>query len=486
MNEKINQIIEEMKMVYKNDKRPWIIGYSGGKDSTTVVQLVFQMLLGLSEEERHKMVYIVSSDTLVENPIILEHLQESSKLIDESAKGNKLPLEAIIVHPEYNNTFWTNIIGKGFPTPKSSRFRWCTERLKISPSNKFIKEKIEENGEAVVLLGVRKAESSARKQSIEKRKIEGFLLNPHSTLYNTYVYSPIVDLTMDDVWEILLSNGGISPWGGNNYKLFSLYADGDGGECPFIITTNLDKEIAAPSCGNTRFGCWTCTVVKKDKSLSGFIESGEDWLIPLSQFREWILSIRNDRKHRDKKQRSGRTYKIKVLLEKLSEEEKEVYFREGCEVLVDENGKEFFWADGLGPFNYEGRKLILEELLKTEKEIGMELITIEELKEIERIWNSEFDLKRDELCKIFREIKGQALPWDKYTRSIFNEEIINEIHKLSNKYDIEKDLINRLLILTDENKFYSNKSRYRESIDKLLNQKWLHKDLYDEEYIYGD
>ena len=41
---KINDVIEEMKLVYKNDNRPWIIGYSGGKDSTVVVQLAFTML----------------------------------------------------------------------------------------------------------------------------------------------------------------------------------------------------------------------------------------------------------------------------------------------------------------------------------------------------------------------------------------------------------------------------------------------------------
>ena len=213
MSDNIKSIIEEMRMVYKNDKRPWIIGYSGGKDSTTVVQLVYQMLLELPEKERHKKVYLVSSDTLVENPIILMHLKESSRIINKSAKKHKLPLESVIVHPEIDDTFWTNIIGKGFPTPKSSRFRWCTERLKISPSNKFIKEKVEENGEVIVLLGVRKRKCCTATE-YRKKEIEGYLLNPHATLNNTYVYSPIVELTANEVWKVLLSNGRISPWEG--------------------------------------------------------------------------------------------------------------------------------------------------------------------------------------------------------------------------------------------------------------------------------
>ena len=151
---KIDDILEEMKMVYKNDKRPWVIGYSGGKDSTAVVQLVFTMLQNLPKAERHKDVFIVSSDTLIENPIVLGYLKHNSQLINEGARNADIPLYTHMVHPDYDNTYWTNIIGKGLPTPTSIRFRWCTERLKIKPSNTFIEDKVKENGEVVVLLGV--------------------------------------------------------------------------------------------------------------------------------------------------------------------------------------------------------------------------------------------------------------------------------------------------------------------------------------------
>ncbi len=160
---KVENILEEMKMVYKNDNRPWVIGYSGGKDSTTVVQLVFTMLMKLPPEERHKDVYVVSSDTLIENPIVLGYLKHNSNLINEGAKKANIPLYSHMVHPDYNNSYWANVIGKGLPTPTSIRFRWCTDKLKIKPSNTFIEEKVKENGEVVILLGVRKAESIARK-----------------------------------------------------------------------------------------------------------------------------------------------------------------------------------------------------------------------------------------------------------------------------------------------------------------------------------
>ena len=48
----LEELIEEIKYVYKSDERPWVIGYSGGKDSTTVVELVYKMLLSLPNEQR--------------------------------------------------------------------------------------------------------------------------------------------------------------------------------------------------------------------------------------------------------------------------------------------------------------------------------------------------------------------------------------------------------------------------------------------------
>lgn len=483
IEDKIDYILDEMEMVYKNDTRPWIIGYSGGKDSTTVVQLVHKMLLRLPEEDRNKDIYIVSSDTLVENPIILTYLEENVKKISAHAKKSRLPIKAVMVHPEYNNTFWTNIIGKGFPTPKSARFRWCTDRLKISPSNKFINERVEENGEVIVLLGVRKAESIVRKNRIEARAIDGYLLTPHVTLENTYVYNPIVELTVEDVWEILLSDNGRNPWDGNNNKLFELYKDGDGGECPFIIQSR-NSEIETPTCGSTRFGCWTCTVVQEDRSLQGFIENGEEWLIPLAEFREWILDIRDNREYREKKQRSGRIYHIERYKKNLTQKEIVQFENEGYKPILDEKGEEYYRVQGLGPFNFEGRKMILRRLLELENQVGIQLISMEELREIDRIWDEELDLERNTLCDIYEEIKGEKLSWSSYKMPLFEKKVLEELEIKSKEYGIEEDLVKSLLIQTDKYKHFSNKSKYRKTVDKLLNQQWLHKELYDEEHNY--
>ena len=165
----LEELIEEIKYVYKSDERPWVIGYSGGKDSTTVVELVYKMLLSLPNEQRKKNVYIVSSDTLIENPLIKIYLNKMNKLLGEAAEKDKLPIISTMVTPPANNSFWANVIGRGFPTPRmNGSFRWCTDRLKINPSADYIRSVIKKEGqEVVVLLGVRKAESIARKRRMK-------------------------------------------------------------------------------------------------------------------------------------------------------------------------------------------------------------------------------------------------------------------------------------------------------------------------------
>lgn len=524
---KVNNIIEEMKIVYKNDKRPWVIGYSGGKDSTTVVQLVFKMLQSLPPNERHKDVYVVSSDTLIENPIVLGFLKDNSQLINDGAKMQNIPLYTHMVHPDYDNTYWTNIIGKGMPTPTSVRFRWCTERLKIKPSNKFIEEKVKENGEVVVLLGVRKSESIARGIRIKNRQIEGYLLTPHGSLANTYVYNPIVELSTDDVWGVLLDNNGLTPWGTSNNELFSLYMGADGGECPFTVTN--DKETQ--SCGNSRFGCWICTVVNEDKSLTGFIQNGESWLKPLLDFRAWVLSIRNKHEYRMQHRRDGNHYYKKLYIDKLPlldgyTIDDDHIFSEGDQYFIDlKNSKtsieqgisfkttesdkifldllplnnsleidknkiqsdekgDFINIIGYGPFNFKARKLILEELLKLQKclneEYEVELITLEELEAIDKIWDAEEDLTRRSLVDLYYNLMGTKLPWDDYKKPIFDESTLSTISSLSTEYEIDSYLINKLLIETNKYKHFSNKTILDKSINKILNQKHLHKSIIEE------
>ena len=443
----LDELIEEIQYVYRSDDRPWVIGYSGGKDSTTVVELVYKMLLALPDWQRHKNVYIVSSDTRIENPLIKLYLKRMNDMIGEAAKADGLPIISTMVMPPANNSFWANIIGRGFPTPRvNGTFRWCTDRLKINPSADYIKEVIQKEGnEAVVLLGVRKAESIARKRRIEGRELANRLMNRHETIQDAYVYNPIVELTTDDVWDILLRiDGGKTPWGSDNNELIALYADADSGECPFA---GIQAGGQTQSCGNSRFGCWVCTVVKEDKSLNGFIKSGHRELIPLAEFRTWLMSIRDDADKRERKRRNGTVYQTKT-------------------------------GDmGFGPFTWEARQLILTKLIETQKKMNYELISEEELKAIDEIWDEELDFSRRTLVELYEKLTGIRLPWYQYKKPLIDPATVHELEELAEENGIPFDLVRNIILSVYRNKNYSNPKRMKDALGRLLNQQWLHYDI---------
>ena len=123
---------EEIRKVYTEDDRPWVVGYSGGKDSTVVIQLVYEALRELPREQLRKKIYVISSDTLVETPLIIQSINTTLHRIETKAIEDGLPIETHKVRPMVEQSFWTNIIGKGYPSP-NQQFRWCTDRMKIDP-----------------------------------------------------------------------------------------------------------------------------------------------------------------------------------------------------------------------------------------------------------------------------------------------------------------------------------------------------------------
>ncbi|WP_321402599.1 DNA phosphorothioation system sulfurtransferase DndC [Maridesulfovibrio sp.] len=352
-DEKWKAIVAEIKDEYlsTDQSHPWIIGFSGGKDSTLLAHAVFDALLDIPPFKRTRPVHIVSNDTLVESPLVISHLDQTTQRISEAVEALGLPISVVRTKPEIDKTFWVLLIGKGYPSPNQT-MRWCTDRLKVLPTSTYIKNHVSEHGAAIVVLGVRKDESQSRLRSINKhRNLKGERLSPHDKLKGAFIYRPIVDLTTCDVWELLLMYD--APWGGNHSALVKLYKDSEGGECPVVLTAD-----DAPACGS-RFGCWTCTVVEKDKSLQGFVDSGLKEYEPLIEFRGWLKEIRNDPEMRQALRR---------------------------------NGKLTFGATGShvpGPFTINARRQILERLLIVQKQFGEELISEEEIELIHKHWSKE-------------------------------------------------------------------------------------------------
>ena len=386
-------LTEEIRTLYLSDDTPWVIGYSGGKDSTAVTQLTWLALAGLPPENRAKKpVYVITTDTLVENPVVAAWVNSSLEALRGAASRDQLPFQAMLLPPETADTFWVNLIGKGYPAPRPG-FRWCTERLKIKPSSRFIERTANQYGEAILLLGARRAESSVRSASLDRREVltkEG--LTAHSELVSTLVYSPIQDWSNEDVWLFL--NRIPNPWGQSNKDLMALYRGAtEDNECPIVVDTST------PSCGNSRFGCWVCTLVDQDKSMKAMIQNDVDksWMLPLLELRN-ELDFRGDaQRQRDIERREYRRLRGAPTLNRTGD------------ALVP------------GPYTQEARIGWLTRLLEAQTAIrrnpaapdhvrNIELISRKELEDIRRMWVDDKHEIEDVLPALFEKITGERLP----------------------------------------------------------------------------
>lgn len=472
----LKDYVANVQRVYLQDTRPWVIGYSGGKDSSAVMVLVYLALLGLKPEERHKHVFVVASDTLVETPIVVNHVNRSLEAIQRGAARDKLPITSHKVVPKTNETFWSNLLGKGYPAP-TRNFRWCTERMKIDPVSTFITDKVNQYDEVIVVLGSRSQESASRAQVIAKHKIDGSDLAKHTTLSNAFIYTPIDMWAVDDVWKILrfchleqqdtpygMKNKWFdkydleweTPWGGKNLVLWNLYKDSSGqGECPMVI------DETTPSCGNSRFGCWTCTVVTKDRAMESLVQNGETWMLPLLKYRNILsrsTSPKLKKKYRSHIRRDGRLA-FKTLRE------------DGAKILTDDYTT--------GPYKLKYRKVALRLLLNIQKQLAdsgrdVELITVPELHAVRHEWlndpnEPDWD---DDLPIIFNEVFGYELDWSVDDTNQFSREDAALITEIAPEYGVSPQLVKKLIDLEISMSGLSRRTGIYKKIGRLIQQDW--------------
>jgi DNA sulfur modification protein DndC len=439
----LKDIYKEIQDVYLSDARPWVVGYSGGKDSTTSLQLIFYAISQLPSEKRHKPIHVISTDTLVETPLIIDFINNTHTRISAKAKEDNLPFIAHRLKPLISESFWVNLIGKGYPAP-SQRFRWCTERLKIHPANRFITEQISKYGEVVLILGVRRQESATRAQVVSLYEIPNSVLSRHSTFSGAFVYTPIKEWSIDDVWTYLLQVP--SPWGNDNRDLVALYRTADG-ECPLVV------DETTPTCGNSRFGCWVCTLVDEDKSLKALIDSGETWLMPLLLIHDFLVQTQTPEKkrlYREHKRKDGRIW-----------------------LKSDGSG-----TISRGPYKFEVRQRILSMVLEAQKEINrtkpdlrLQLILPEELFEIRRLWRINESDWEDSLPKIYRDIMGDDLDWikDDINFSLKEKSLLSEI---ASKHNVPPAVPMRLIDIALQSKGMSRRASVHKKIHKILSEDW--------------
>ena len=411
----LKELRDSLVELYHSDSRPWLVGFSGGKDSTMLASLIFEAVESIPESQRTKLIAVLCTDTRVEIPAVSRAVESALELMGQYSKEKNLNINVHLLKPPPEQSFWVNIIGRGYPPPNRT-FRWCTQRLKIDPVSKFVQQNIGHWGEAILHLGARRAESSTRAQTMAGMDSRNGLRR-HPDLARVYVSNPIEFLSTEEVWAYLLQKK--NPWGGDNRALYKMYANASGGECPIQIDTST------PACGNSRFGCWTCTVVERDKASEGLLAAGDEVMEHLLGFRAKLVEAQNPLNGwRDTKRMNG--------------------------------------ADGPGPLTIEGRRQLLEALLKLQQETKLTLISPEEILLIQQMWKAARN-PDDGLgvSRIVQSTKGET------EMAIGDGNQLRDLEeRIAGQLNVRADTLRRMLAKVEE---YSDSHRAHGLPDDLLN-----------------
>lgn len=328
MKRKIEKTISLINDIYANDNKPWFVAFSGGKDSTLVLLLIIEFIK--KSNSLNKGINIVYCDTGVEIPVMHNYTIETLKRVENFSKKNNYNVDVIITEPDIKDSFFVNVIGKGY-VPPSFMFRWCTDRLRTRPL-----QKVTNNSDNIIVLGTRLNESNERNRVLETNKISEFIFKQKNYSHST-VFSPIINYNVDEVWKAIdiLNNDEII----DLERLRFLYRGFVGAE---------EKNEENPG---GRYGCWVCTVVRKDKAGENLVKKGFTEIKHLMVFRELLIDYKNN------------------PLKRLPNTKTSI--------------------EGKGPFKLSVRQELLNELLETQKLVGYQLISNEEIEAIYDLWRKE-------------------------------------------------------------------------------------------------
>ena len=94
IEEAVRRLCKQTQTLYLSDDIPWVVGYSGGKDSTATLQLIWSAIRALPDGERKKSIHVISTDTLVENPIVAKWVEHSLAAMERAAAAQGMPIKA--------------------------------------------------------------------------------------------------------------------------------------------------------------------------------------------------------------------------------------------------------------------------------------------------------------------------------------------------------------------------------------------------------
>ncbi len=369
----------------ETDTRDWAVAWSGGKDSTCVMGILVNAIESLPKEKRTRKVHAVMSDTKVENPELASYMHDQVEKLNAYCKRKELPIEAQIVSRPVEKSYFVLTLGRGYFMPlNNGQGRWCTDRLKIQPSNEALKA----INPSFLLIGTRMSESAKRAASIGKWTEDAEVdakIGLHASLPNTKTFMTIVDFDIDDVWAYLAENR--LGWT-TTAEVRRLYKEATG-ECGINNPKGVEaKAKEMEGCG-ARFGCWLCPVVMTDRSTEEMAKT-HDWMEPLTEWRETQIKVYGEFKPakpegQKRAERSQQLRKWEAIGEQIKLRTKCGYNRAGKRM-----------KDGQGTITLEARKWLFDRLMETQELVNrirqiqglspMKLIDDEEVAKIKELW----------------------------------------------------------------------------------------------------
>src|SRR5437867_3246131 len=106
---RIPAIVEDIVEAYRSDSRPWVLGFSGGKDSTALLQLTYRALKEIPEPRLSKHVYVVCTDTGIEPPNLVRHVDGMLERVAQAAARDKLPLTVHKLTPKLKDRYFAKL-----------------------------------------------------------------------------------------------------------------------------------------------------------------------------------------------------------------------------------------------------------------------------------------------------------------------------------------------------------------------------------------
>ncbi len=312
-NKNLDEKIESTYRILKkaSTSKKWIITFSGGKDSSVLLDLSLRFIVN---EEVPEKVLVIYSDTLLDWPLLRDWALSVLDSVKKYSNKSNLSVETYIVEPSPNESFLEMIFKRGYPAP-SPHFRWCTERLKSRPTLKLIRNIINDRNDIVILTGIRAKESKERSGRLRFRtsnNIEG----PFFTSNKIKSYAPLSSWTLENIWDYIENLEPI--WTEPSWnRLRKIYGP-------------KRREL------NLRFGCILCPLIRRDLSGLRMVELGVITPEEYDAIRRWVnlyIEISRDNPELWREKRKRTTARYKIPYGKLNEKAVRVLREEFCNML---------------------------------------------------------------------------------------------------------------------------------------------------------